>query len=279
MFGCFFLEPFNALLISAHLPRFSWLGVHFSGLMRWCAWGSLQELTSSPFLLYVHFKFQNVACLMFLTVICLFSFLILLFHVYRWSIGSGLLVWCLFPLYAEHHLGQNGCITRFVFCYHVILFVSITQDIALALINEDVMQFLSNLLYFYGMCDLMKDCLIQRYFSKVFFCVILILCDFPWNSVNWFYYFTLYLQEARGNDLIPESDIVQTCRSVSYFIIILSLLLVHVLFPWRLRWVAVKIQLMVLFLLFFFNLQLLDERQSANVLRFLEAINGYAFVL
>ncbi|KAJ8644943.1 hypothetical protein MRB53_006691 [Persea americana] len=65
-------------------------------------------------------------------------------------------------------------------------------------------KFLSNLLYFYGMCDLMKDCLIQRYFSE----------------------------EARGNDLIPESDIVQACRS------------------------------------------LLDERQSANVLRFLEAING-----
>lgn len=73
MFGCFFLEPFNALLISSCLPRFSWLGVHFSGLMQWCAWGSLQELTSSPFLLYVHFKFQNAACWMFLTVICLFS--------------------------------------------------------------------------------------------------------------------------------------------------------------------------------------------------------------
>lgn len=33
------------------------------------------------------------------------------------------------------------------------------------------------------------------------------------------------------------------------------------------------------FAFFFFNLQLLDERPSANVLRFLEAINGYAFVL
>ncbi|RZC51597.1 hypothetical protein C5167_020022 [Papaver somniferum] len=63
---------------------------------------------------------------------------------------------------------------------------------------------MSNVLYFYGMCSVVKDCLLQRYFSL----------------------------EVRGNSQVQESDIVQACRS------------------------------------------LLNERQSTNVLRFLEAING-----
>ncbi|KAG7021925.1 Pollen-specific protein SF21, partial [Cucurbita argyrosperma subsp. argyrosperma] len=63
---------------------------------------------------------------------------------------------------------------------------------------------MSNLLYFYGMCGLLKECLLQRYFSK----------------------------EVRGSAEVAESDIVQACR------------------------------------------KLLDERQSNNVLRFLQAING-----
>ncbi|KAK4432921.1 protein NDL1 [Sesamum alatum] len=62
---------------------------------------------------------------------------------------------------------------------------------------------MSNLLYYYGMCGLLKDFLLYRYFSK----------------------------EVCGYDEVPESDIVQACR------------------------------------------RLLDERQSTNVLRFLEAIN------
>lgn len=62
---------------------------------------------------------------------------------------------------------------------------------------------MSNLLYFYGMCGLVKEILLQRYFSK----------------------------EVRGTAEIPESDIVQACR------------------------------------------RLLDERQSTNVFRFLQAIN------
>ncbi|XP_038985225.1 protein NDL2-like [Phoenix dactylifera] len=45
---------------------------------------------------------------------------------------------------------------------------------------------LSNLLYFYGMCGLIKECLLQRYFSK----------------------------EVRGSSQVPESDIVQACRSL-----------------------------------------------------------------
>ncbi|KAG6658308.1 protein NDL1-like isoform X1 [Carya illinoinensis] len=62
---------------------------------------------------------------------------------------------------------------------------------------------MSNFLYFYGVCGLVKECLLQRYFSK----------------------------ELRGSAGVPESDIVQACR------------------------------------------RLLDERQSINVFRFLQAIN------
>ncbi|GAV68301.1 Ndr domain-containing protein [Cephalotus follicularis] len=42
---------------------------------------------------------------------------------------------------------------------------------------------MANLLYFYGMCGLLKECLLQRYFSK----------------------------EVRGSAEVPESDIVQAC--------------------------------------------------------------------
>ncbi|XP_021606213.1 protein NDL2 isoform X1 [Manihot esculenta] len=62
-----------------------------------------------------------------------------------------------------------------------------------------------NLLYYYGMCGVVKEFLLKRYFSK---------------------------QEARGSAQVPESDIVQACR------------------------------------------RLLDERQSLNVWRFLDALNG-----
>ncbi|KAI4376551.1 hypothetical protein MLD38_014299 [Melastoma candidum] len=62
---------------------------------------------------------------------------------------------------------------------------------------------MSNLLYYYGVCGVMKECLLQRYFSK----------------------------EVRGSIDVPESDIVLACR------------------------------------------KFLDERQSVNVRRFLEAIN------
>ncbi|GAB4837119.1 Protein ndl2 [Ancistrocladus abbreviatus] len=63
---------------------------------------------------------------------------------------------------------------------------------------------MSNLLYFYGMCGVVKDMLLKRYFSK---------------------------QEVRGNSQVPESDIVRVCR------------------------------------------KLLDEKQSCNIMHFLEAIN------
>ncbi|KAL3650760.1 Protein ndl2 [Castilleja foliolosa] len=63
---------------------------------------------------------------------------------------------------------------------------------------------MSNLLYICGMCSIVKELLLMRYFSK----------------------------EVRGGVDVPESDIVQSCR------------------------------------------RLLGERQSPNVLRFLEAMNG-----
>ncbi|THU52384.1 hypothetical protein C4D60_Mb10t03430 [Musa balbisiana] len=44
----------------------------------------------------------------------------------------------------------------------------------------------SNFLYFYGMCGLVKEYLLQRYFSK----------------------------EVRGSSQVPESDIVQACKSL-----------------------------------------------------------------
>uniref|UniRef100_A0A7N0TR16 Uncharacterized protein n=1 Tax=Kalanchoe fedtschenkoi TaxID=63787 RepID=A0A7N0TR16_KALFE len=62
---------------------------------------------------------------------------------------------------------------------------------------------MSNLLYYYGTCGLLKECLLQRYFSK----------------------------EVRGYAEIPESEIVLACRN------------------------------------------LLDQRQSTNVWRFLQAID------
>ncbi|CAL9061156.1 protein NDL1-like [Musa acuminata AAA Group] len=48
------------------------------------------------------------------------------------------------------------------------------------------MKVVSNFLYFYGMCGLVKEYLLQRYFSK----------------------------EVRGSSQVPESDIVQACRSL-----------------------------------------------------------------
>ncbi|GJS65285.1 pollen-specific protein SF21-like protein isoform X1 [Tanacetum coccineum] len=63
---------------------------------------------------------------------------------------------------------------------------------------------MSNVLYYYGICGLVKELLLIRYFSK----------------------------EVRGGSIVPDSDMVQSCR------------------------------------------RSLDEMQSLNVLRYLEAVNG-----
>ncbi|KAH8482320.1 hypothetical protein H0E87_029673 [Populus deltoides] len=49
-----------------------------------------------------------------------------------------------------------------------------------------IFQVMSNLLYFYGMCGLLKEFLLQRYFSK----------------------------DVRGSAEVPESDIAQACRGL-----------------------------------------------------------------
>ncbi|XP_010925488.1 protein NDL1 isoform X1 [Elaeis guineensis] len=91
---------------------------------------------------------------------------------------------------------------------------------------------ISNLLYFYGMCGLIKECLLQRYFSR----------------------------EVRGSSLVPESDIVQACRSVStLYTITLGAF-----------WEDYNFSFTIVFT---YPLQLLDERQSTNVWRFLQSIN------
>ncbi|PRQ30349.1 putative alpha/Beta hydrolase [Rosa chinensis] len=45
---------------------------------------------------------------------------------------------------------------------------------------------ISNMLYFYGMCGLLTECLLQHYFSK----------------------------KVRGSGEVPKSDIVQACRKL-----------------------------------------------------------------
>lgn len=51
------------------------------------------------------------------------------------------------------------------------------------------MQVLLNLLYFYGMCDIVKECLLQRYFSK----------------------------ELRSGIHGGESDVIEACQRVRKF--------------------------------------------------------------
>ncbi|KAK6912803.1 NDRG protein, partial [Dillenia turbinata] len=93
---------------------------------------------------------------------------------------------------------------------------------------------MSNLLYYYGMCGVVKELLLLRYFSKVKLPSIEVVDCIPFlrfgNTKKLNYLLTW--QEVRGSAQVPESDIVHTCR------------------------------------------RLLDERQGENVLRYLEAING-----
>nr|GMD86301.1 pollen-specific protein SF21-like [Ipomoea batatas] len=98
---------------------------------------------------------------------------------------------------------------------------------------------MSNLLYYYGMCGLLKECLLHRYFSK----------------------------EVRGSAEVPESDIVQACRRVSPVIYpVWSMQLTRN--PLSALWPDISRHSSVSPLF-----QLLDERQSINVSRFLQAID------
>lgn len=77
---------------------------------------------------------------------------------------------------------------------------------------------ISNLLYFYGMCGVLKEFLLQRYFSKVCWLQLPLLytCCISLIINNGCEKFRFYCQqEVRGNIEIPESDIAQACRRVS----------------------------------------------------------------
>ena len=70
----------------------------------------------------------------------------------------------------------------------------------------------------------------------------------------------MYWQEVRGGPQVRESDIVQACRTVSNVDILLV----------PLRTLAFGEIMNSLFIL-----QLLEERQSINVWRYLQSMNGY----
>lgn len=73
---------------------------------------------------------------------------------------------------------------------------------------------MSNLLYFYGMCGVVKELLLKRYFSKVYPCFNFSQTIFVFLVVEWLD-FKYWLQDVRGNAQVLESDIVQACRRVS----------------------------------------------------------------
>lgn len=89
---------------------------------------------------------------------------------YRWNLGSEFLVWYLFLLYVKLHLGQNGCAIR----YHSQILNQYCMQCRFSTHKNwgDTkiwnLQVMANLLYYYGICNLLKDCLLYRYFSKVF---------------------------------------------------------------------------------------------------------------
>lgn len=87
---------------------------------------------------------------------------------------------------------------------------------------------MSNLLYFCGMCTLLKELLLIRFFSKVslhshfimiehlivlkrIWKLIHLVIGLIWKSVG----NKIIWQEVRGSAEVPESDIVQACRRVS----------------------------------------------------------------
>jgi hypothetical protein len=72
---------------------------------------------------------------------------------------------------------------------------------------------MSNLLYYYGMCNVVKDILLQRYFGKVIEWALATSFDIC-VSVCWTFLFEFSPQGVRGCSTEPESDIVQACRSV-----------------------------------------------------------------
>lgn len=127
---------------------------------------------------------------------------------------------------------------------------------------------MSNLLYFYGMCGLVKELLLMRYFSKVSFCSGSIKFD-TWFLTN--IGLIGYLMNNRMFVAMSKNQIQMLFKRAEEYISIFLFWFMTVdndtLFG------TLLISASLLFL------QFLAERQSPNVLRFLETINGYVTFL
>lgn len=89
------------------------------------------------------------------------------------------------------------------------------------LLNSQVML---NFLYFYGICGLIKESLLHRYFSKVRqLSLMLSMCMLYLFDISVFSFFFSCWQGVRGSSQVPESDIVLACRSVSVLNLFVSL--------------------------------------------------------
>lgn len=77
----------------------------------------------------------------------------------------------MYLLYVKLPLGQNGCTIRFDLRSSLPLLFNL-HELDHQLIVNAVVQVISNLIYFYGMCGLIKERLLQRYFSKVAFAIL-----------------------------------------------------------------------------------------------------------
>lgn len=96
------------------------------------------------------------------------------------------------------------------------------------------LQVMLNVLYYYGMCGVVKELLLKRYFSKVLLWFKLIPFIFVlFRVIQVVIDFEMICQEVRGSAQVPESDIVQACRRVSalelshFFLLIYIMLLIN----------------------------------------------------
>uniref|UniRef100_A0A804U826 Pollen-specific protein SF21 n=1 Tax=Zea mays TaxID=4577 RepID=A0A804U826_MAIZE len=115
------------------------------------------------------------------------------------GVTAGAYILTLFAVRASELLCYIYCLSiNFLLLLNYLLFQSKYRERVLGLILVSPLckgptwtewlysKVISNLLYYYGMCGLVKECLLQRYFSK----------------------------EVQGFSELPESDIVQACRSL-----------------------------------------------------------------
>lgn len=174
------------------------------------------------------------------------------------------MVWCLFLLYAKHHRGQNGSVIRF-YIYTFPSHYCLSTGFRCKLIPRIIVQVMSNLLYYYGMCGLLKECLLYRYFSKV---LNVSLKYYSWKSRIRKKYryrfssicirmFVVVLKFQNRTSFKHVEELVLKESTFCYFFILAHFNM------WFLHF----------FFFLIYLIQLLDERQSTNVLRFLQAID------